>query len=196
MKFLFDLFPLILFFAAYKMYDIFVATAVAIAASFVQLSVFWLKNRRFETIHVVTLAALIVFGGMTLILRDPIFIKWKTTIVNWIFAAIILYSQFAAKRTVVEVLLGSKVHMSQKGWHSINLSWGLFFFFIGALNIYVAFYYGLDLDEARREEIWVNFKVFGVIGLTLVFLVIQVFNMSRFMKLDEPDSSEGKTNKN
>ena len=184
MKFLFDIFPLLLFFAAYKMYDIFVATAVAIAASAVQLSWFWIRHKRFETMHVVTLAALIVFGGMTLLLRDPVFIKWKTTIVNWIFAVIVLYSQFATKRTVLEALMGSKLDLPTKSWRSMNLSWGLFFTLVGALNIYIAFYYGLHLEEARREEIWVNFKVFGVMGLTLAFVVIQVFIIARHLKDD------------
>ena len=187
MKFLFDIFPVLLFFVAYKMYDIFVATAIAIVASGVQLAIFWFKHRRFETMHVVTLIALVLFGGMTLVLRDPVFIKWKTTIVNWIFAAIILYSQFFTKRTVVEALLGSKMHLPPPAWRSLNLNWGLFFAFVGALNIYVAFYYGLDLDEARREEIWVNFKVFGVIGLTIVFLFIQMFRIARYLKPQSTD---------
>ncbi len=173
------------------MYDIFVATGVAIAASVVQLAVFWFRHRRFETMHVVTLCALVVFGGMTLVLRDPVFIKWKTTIVNWIFAAIILYSQFFTSRTVMETLLGSKMHLPTPAWRSMNLSWGLFFTFIGALNIYVAFYFGLELDEARREEIWVNFKVFGVIGLTLVFMVFQIFRIYKYLNQDNPNDSSG-----
>lgn len=189
MKFLFDLLPLILFFAAYKMYDIFVATGVAIAASFVQIAGFWLKHRRYETMHVITLAALVVFGGMTLLLRDPLFIKWKTTIVNWIFAAIILYSQFFTKRSVSEVLFGEKaqIQLPRKAWRIFNMNWGLFFLFVGALNIYVAFYYGLHLDEAVREEIWVNFKVFGVIGLTIVFTIIQIILMARYAKIEDLD---------
>ncbi len=187
MKLLFDLFPVLLFFAAYKMYDIFVATGVAIAASAVQLVAFWIKHRRFETMHVVTLCALVVFGGMTIVLRDPVFIKWKTTIVNWIFAAIILYSQVFTKRTALEVLLGSKLHLPAPAWRSMNRNWGLFFAFVGLLNIYVAFYYGLDLDEARREEIWVNFKVFGVIGLTMVFMFYQMFRIAKYLKPEDVD---------
>lgn len=190
MKFLYDIFPLVLFFIAYKMYDIFVATMVAIVASVIQVSYFWFKHKRFETIHLVTLGAIVVFGGLTVILRDPVFIKWKTTIVNWIFATVILYSQFFTKRTVLEILLGSKVEMRPEGWRSTNLSWGLFFLFVGALNIYVAFYYGLDLDEARREEIWVNFKVFGVIGLTIIFVILQVFNMARYANLETPEKDK------
>ena len=184
MKFLFDLLPLILFFAAYKMYDIYVATGVAIAASFVQIAGFWLKHRKFETMHVVTLGALVVFGGMTIFLRDPLFIKWKTTIVNWIFAAVIIYSQFFTKRSVSEVLFGDKaqIQLPRKAWRIFNMNWGIFFLFVGALNIYVAFYYGLHLDESVREEIWVNFKVFGVIGLTLAFTFVQILVMARMAK--------------
>jgi len=191
MKFLFDLLPLILFFSAYKIFVIFVATGVAIAASFVQIAGFWIKHRRFETMHVITLAALVLFGGMTLLLRDPLFIKWKTTIVNWIFAAIILYSQFFTKRSVSEILLADKaqIQLPRKAWRIFNMNWGLFFLAVGALNIYVAFYYGLHLDEALREEIWVNFKVFGIIGLTLVFTVIQIIVMARF--LSSAKSSNG-----
>ncbi len=191
MKFLFDLLPLILFFAAYKMYDIFVATGVAIAASFVQISAFWLKNRKFESMHVITLVVLVVFGGMTLLLRDAVFIKWKTTIVNWIFAAIILYSQFFTKRSVSEVLFGekAKIKLPRKAWRLFNLNWGLFFLFVGALNIYVAFFYGLHLDEAVREEHWVNFKVFGVMILTFVFMIIQFILI--YLQLSRTAEREG-----
>ncbi len=176
MKFLYDLFPLILFFAAYKIYDIFVATGVAIASSFVQIGLFWWKNRRFETLHVITLGALVVFGGLTLLLRDPVFIKWKTTIVYWIIGGAVLYSQFFTKQTAFEWLAGNnaKVQLPSSVWRNINLNWGLFSIFIGFLNIYVAFYYGLDLPEAQREEIWVNFKVFGVLALTLIFMLIVI----------------------
>ena len=92
MQLLFDFFPLLLFFAAYKWYGIFVATGVAIVASIIQVSVHWLRNRRFETAHLTTLGVIVVFGGLTLIFRDDTFIKWKPTIVNWLFAAIVLAS--------------------------------------------------------------------------------------------------------
>lgn len=193
MKFLFDLFPLILFFAAYKLYDIFVATGVAIAASFVQLSVSWWKNKKFETLHLITLGALVVFGGLTLLLRDPVFIKWKTTIVYWIIGSAVLYSQFFTKKTAFEWLAGmnDKIQLPISVWRNINLYWGIFSIFVGFLNIYVAFYYGLDLPEARREEIWVNFKVFGVLGLSFAFMLIIIptfiWRATRQMEIDEDD---------
>lgn len=193
MKFLFDLFPLILFFAAYKMYDIYVATGVAIAAAFVQVIAFWLKNRRFETMHVVTLGALIVFGGMTIVLRDPAFIKWKTTIVYWLLALIVLFSQFLTKRTVVEALMADKLPLPREAARMFNLHWAIFAFALGALNIYVAFFYGLELDETRREEIWVNFKVFGVLVLTMVFMAFEIFLMIRVAKQHGEETSATET---
>jgi intracellular septation protein len=182
MKFLFDLFPLLLFFAAFKLYDIYVATAVAIAASFVQVGWFWFKHRRFETIHLVTLGTIAIFGGLTLFLRDDTFIKWKPTLVYWILAALTLASQYFGKRTVVERMLGEQLKLPHAVWRRLNLSWGVFFAALGAVNLYVAFYYGLELDAAVRQEIWVQFKVFGLLGLTLIFTFAQAFFMARHMQ--------------
>ena len=109
MKFLYDLFPLLLFFAAFKLYDIYVATAVAIVASVVQVAAFWWRHRRFETLHLVTLAVIVVFGGLTLILRDDTFIKWKPTLVYWILATIVLGSQLLGQKTAIERLLGHQL---------------------------------------------------------------------------------------
>ncbi len=167
------------------MYDIYVATGVAIVASFVQMVAFWLKHRRFEKMHVITLAALVVFGGLTILLRDPVFIKWKTTIVYWILGSIILFSQFVTKRTVVEALMADKIQLPKQAVRRFNLHWAVFAYAVGTLNIYVAFYYGLELDEARREEIWVNFKVFGVLILTAIFMFIEIFLMARTASKDE-----------
>lgn len=186
MKFLYDLFPLLLFFAAFKLYDIYVATAVAIAASFVQVASFWFKHRRFETMHLVTLGVLVVFGGLTLFLQDDTFIKWKPTLVYWILGALVLGSQWIGKKTVIERLLGSQITLPPAVWARQNLSWGIFFAALGVLNLYVAFYYGLDLDPAARQEIWVNFKVFGLLGITLAFTLLQGVLMARHMG-EKPD---------
>lgn len=182
MKFLYDFFPLLLFFAAFKLYDIYVATAVAIAASFVQVALYWLKRRRFETMHLVTLGVLVVFGGLTLILRDDTFIKWKPTIVYWILGALVLGSQFIGEKTVIERLLGGQITLPRHVWQLQNLSWAIFFMILGALNLYVAFYYGLELDGDTRQAIWVNFKVFGLLGLTIVFIVLQALTMAKYIQ--------------
>lgn len=191
MKFLYDLFPLLLFFAAFKLYDIYVATAVAIVASFVQVGLFWFKHRRFETMHLVTLGVIAVFGGMTLVLRDDTFIKWKPTLVYWILAAVLLVSQWFGEKTAIERMMSSQISLPTIVWKRLNISWGIFFAALGAVNLYVAFYYGLDLDEATRRNIWVNFKVFGLLGLTLVFVVAQAFFMAKHIQ-DKPGTGESK----
>jgi intracellular septation protein len=174
MKFLFDLFPILLFFLAYKLYDIYVATAVAIAAAFLQTGLYWLKHRKFETMHLVTLAILVVFGGLTLVLHDPVFIKWKPTVVNWLFALIFLGSRFIGKRTLVERMMSHAISVPAVVWLKLNWAWTLFFIVIGLVNLFVAYTYS--------EAIWVNFKLFGMLGLTLVFVFAQAFYLSRFME--------------
>jgi len=177
MKFLFDLFPIILFFLTYKLYDIYVATAVAIAAAFVQTGLYWLKHRKFENMHLVTLAILIVFGGLTLVLRDPIFIKWKPTVVNWLFGAVFLGSRFIGKRTLVERMMSHAITVPGPVWVKLNWSWVAFFMGMGVLNLYVAYNYS--------EDTWVNFKLFGMMGLTIAFVFIQAFFLSRYMTPEE-----------
>ena len=187
MQLLFDFFPLILFFAAYKWYGIFVATGVAIVASIIQVSVHWLRNRRFETAHLTTLGVIVLFGGLTLMFRDDTFIKWKPTIVNWLFAAIVLASHMGQRRTVLEYLLGEKINLPVTIWRKVNLAWGLFFLAAGALNYYVAFVFRSELDPQLRTDLWVNFKVFGLMGLTLAFAVIQMMLVARYIVTDNSD---------
>ena len=193
MKFLFDLFPVILFFVAYKTYDIFIATAVAIAASALQVGLFWIKHRRFEKMHLVTLGLIAVLGGATLIFQDALFIKWKVTVVNWIFGLAFIGSLYIGEKPLAERMMGGSVVLPRKIWSRLNWSWAIFFIIVGFINIYVAFYYGLDLDEKSREEIWVNFKLFGVMGLTFTFVLAQAFYMTRHIQ-EEPaeESSEPK----
>ncbi|MHB8534816.1 MAG: septation protein A [Sulfuricaulis sp.] len=182
MKFLYDLFPLLLFFAAFKFYDIYVATAVAIVASFVQVGYFWFRHRRFETMHLVTLAIIVVFGGLTLALHDDTFIKWKPTLVYWILAGIMFGSQWFGAKTLIERMMSKQIALSVPVWRRLNLSWAIFFALLGAVNIYVAFYYRLDLDAETRRNLWVDFKVFGSFGLTLVFAIAQAFFMAKHIQ--------------
>ncbi len=194
MKFLFDLFPVILFFVAYKMYDIFVATAVAIAASAVQVGAYWLKHRSFEKMHLVTLGLITVLGGATLVFQDALFIKWKVTVVNWAFALAFIGSLYIGQKPLVERMMGGSISLPQEVWKRLNWSWAIFFIIVGLINIYVAFYYGLELDEKAREEIWVNFKLFGVMGLTFAFVIAQAFYMTRHIEEEETELAPASEN--
>ncbi|MGE0371425.1 MAG: septation protein A [Gammaproteobacteria bacterium] len=178
MKLLFDFFPVLLFFAAYKLTgdNIYIATAVAIAATFVQSAVFWLRHRRLEKMHVITLVLLVVFGGATLLLQDEVYIKWKPTVLNWLFGLVFIGSHFIGDRPVIQRLMAQAVTLPQAVWYRLNLLWSLFFIAVGFINLYVV--YNFDTDT------WVNFKLFGIIGLTLLFIIAQSFYIGRYIKHD------------
>ncbi len=180
MKLLFDFFPVILFFAAYKLQGIYVATLVAIVATFVQVGWLWLRHRRVETMHLVTLGLIVVFGGATLYLHDEQFIKWKPTVINWLFGLAFLASQFIGKKPFIQRMMGSNIELPPSVWTRLNLSWALFFLFLGSANLFVV--YTFDTDT------WVNFKLFGMLGLTLTFVIVQAFFLSRY--LPEPQSDK------
>ena len=197
MKFLFDLFPLLLFFAAFKLFDIYIATGVAIVASFAQVGIFWLKHRRFETIHLITLAVIVIFGIRCGVAHGRVDLEAAVQHscnvyfhdAGWLLGALILGSHMIGKKTAIEHLLGAKIKLPARVWSQYNLSWGVFFLLMGALNIYVAFYYGLDLDDTERREIWVNFKVFGLLGLTLAFTVVQAMFLAKYIDPGEKGKS-------
>lgn len=180
MKFLFDFFPIFLFFIAYKAYDIYVATAVIIVASIIQVGWFWLQNRRVEKMHIITLFIVVIFGGATLAFDDPDFIKWKPTVVNWLFGVAFIGSQFIGKKPIVQRMMEANVELPASIWPKLNIAWAIFFIFSGALNLYVAFSGHYDMDT------WVNFKMFGMIGLTFVFIIGQAFFIGRY--IEEPET--------
>jgi len=174
MKLLYDYFPIICFFIAYKLYGIYVATAVTIIASAIQVSVYWLIYRRFEKVHLITFVLILVLGGSTLLFHKMIFIKWKPSIIYWLFSIALIVSQYFGKLTLIHRMLGDKIKLPQKIWSRINFFWALFFLFLGVLNLYVVYHY--------TTNAWVNFKLFGTLGLTLVFIILQVLYMYRHME--------------
>lgn len=178
MKFIADLLPVILFFLAYHLFDIYVATAVAVAAAGLQIAYLKIRHRPITTMQWVTLVLLMVFGGLTLLLHDPVFFKWKPTIVNWLFGAVFLVAPLLSPRTPIERLMGHAINLPKSAWRRLNLAWGLFFWALGGINLFVAYRF----DEAT----WVNFKLFGLIGLTLAFALAQGFYLSRHM-IPEPE---------
>ena len=165
MKLLFDLFPVILFFVAFKFQGIYVATAVAIAAT--TLQIIWTKFRhgKVDTMLWVSFAIIAVLGGATLLLHDETFIKWKPSVLYWLFSAILLVSNLLFNKNLMKSLLQEKIALPLHAWNRLNLSWSLFFAALGFINLYVAFNYSTDA--------WVNFKLFGFTGLMLVFILAQ-----------------------
>lgn len=221
MKFLADFFPVILFFVAYKLYGIYIATAVAIAASVIQVTYGWLRKRHVEKMHLITLAILALFGGLTILLQDRTFIMWKPSVINWLFGAVFLASQFIGSKNLVQRMMESSIDVPDLIWRKLNLTWSLFFILLGFLNLYVAndFFVAerqlmeltglqqIDFDNCSQhfqgnalemcntahslEESWVNFKLFGMMGLTLGFIVLQAFYLARHLRENELKHEEG-----
>ncbi len=189
MKMLFDFFPIIVFFAAYKLSDnnMVIATEAGIAATVLQVALFWLKHRRFEKMHLITLVLISVFGGITIALEDSFYIKWKTTILEWVFALVFLASQFFGKKNLVERMMGAAIRAPVHVWRKLNYAWVGFFILMGFINLYVI--YNFD------DETWVNFKTFGMLGMTIVFVILQSIYVTRhteteFIEQAEVDKSE------
>lgn len=180
MKVLFDLFPVILFFVAFKFSDIYIATGVAIVATFLQIGWVWFRHRKVDTMLWISLGVITVFGGATLIFHNETFIKWKPTVLYWLFAATLLGGQIFFKRNLIKSMLADKMVMPDVAWNRMNLSWVGFFTAMGLLNLYVAYSFS--------TEIWVNFKLFGGMGLTFVFVLLQGLMLSKY--IEEKPSEE------
>jgi len=180
MKLLFDMFPVILFFIAYKMYDIYTATAVIIVATVLQVAYVYAKNKRVEKIHIITLVLILIMGGLTLILHDEAFIKWKPTIVNWGFALVFLGSHYIGNKPIIRRMMDSAISLPDVIWVRLSYMWIVFFILSGVTNLYVAYNYDTDT--------WVDFKLFGLMGMTLVFIVIQGFYINRYMEESESEA--------
>ena len=184
MKALVDFFPVVAFFIAYYVPDdrsqaIYLATAVAIAASLIQVTAYWLFTRRVEKMHLITFLLILVLGGATLLLQDKQFIMWKPTAVNWLFAVVFLGSEFIGDKNMVQRMMDHAISVPPRVWTILNRSWVTFFVLMGAINLFVAYTFA--------ENIWVNFKLFGMLGLTLLFAIGQAVYMSRYM----PETKEG-----
>jgi intracellular septation protein len=165
MQFLVDLLPVIAFFVAYKLADIYVATGVLIIGVLLQTAASWLKHRKVSPMLLTSAALVLVFGGLTLLIHDPTFIKWKPSIVNWLFAIAFLASQYLRGPTIIERMMGHNVALDGADWRKLNFAWVGFFVVAGVLNLFVAYRYS--------EATWVNFKLFGLMGLTLAFALAQ-----------------------
>ena len=174
MKFLFDLFPVALFFVAFKLSGIYVATAVAIATTVAQVA--WLKLRG-KPVHVMlwaSLAIIVVFGGATLFLKDETYIKWKPTVLYWLFGVVLAGSALLFDKNLIRALLSEQMQLPERVWRRLNWSWVGFFAFMGAANLYVAFHFSTDL--------WVSFKLFGGMGLMFAFVIAQSLLLAKYVE--------------
>jgi intracellular septation protein len=176
MKFLFDLFPVFLFFLAFKLAGIFVATAVAIGATFAQIGWVWWRHRRVDAMLWASLAIVTVFGGATLLLHDETFIKWKPTVLYWLFSGVLVVSAFGFEKNLIRTMLSKQLQLPDPVWARLNLAWAAFFVLMGTLNLFIAFRFPLD--------VWVNFKLFGGMGLMLVFVLLQGVMLSKYIEKD------------
>ena len=214
MKQLFDFFPILLFFIIYKFFldlpdelilsinnifpfmnmqpgeskhAIYLATLTAILATIVQVMLTVALTKRVEKMHIITLVLLLVFGGATLYFKDPLFIKWKPTAINWLFAAVFFGSQFIGKKPLVQRMMGHALEIDDpQVWKKLNLAWIGFFIFSGVANLIVAFNFS--------EDIWVDFKLFGLMGFTLIFVIGQSFYLARYLPQEGTESSNKENN--
>lgn len=185
MKLFFDFLPIVLFFIAYKfggglyqwngqeynLEGIYVATAVMIVATIVQTSYGWLRHGKVEKSHLITLVLVLVLGGATLWLQNPNFIKWKPTAVNWLFALVFLGAHLFTDKSLLERMMAEHIQLPTAIWLRLNIAWILFFILSGMANLYVAF----NFDEAT----WVNFKLFGLLGITIIFIIAQSIYLAK-----------------
>jgi len=182
MKLLFDFFPVVLFYTVYNVRKtgnddidaMIVATAVLMAATVVQVAVNWFKNHKVENMHIVVLLLALVFGGATIYFRDQQYLIWKVTLVNWLFAIVFLGSHFIGDTPIVRRMMQNAIELPEFIWNRLSYMWIIFFFALGAINLAVARNVNFDT--------WVDFKLFGLLGLTIAFVVIQTIYMSRHVK--------------
>ena len=174
MKFLFDLFPLLCFFVAYLLADIFVATAAVIVATVGQVSWLWLRKRPIDPMLWMTLAIVLVFGGLTIYLNDNRFILWKPTILYWMFSVVLAVSALFLRKNLIKAMYSKlELHLPDVIWSRLNWSWSIFFALLGVANLYVAFTYS--------ESTWVKVKTFGLPTVMILFMVGQVLIISRYV---------------
>ena len=174
MKLFLDFFPIILFFVAFKFAGIYVATGVAMVATVGQIGWLRYKTGKVDPMQWVSLGVIVLFGGATLISHNDTFIKWKPTVLYWLMAGALLAGQVFFRRNLLKSLMGAQMELPDAAWRVMNWSWTAFFAAMGVINLWVAFNFDTDT--------WVNFKLFGGLGLMLVFVVGQALYLSRHMK--------------
>ncbi|MDU6410861.1 MAG: septation protein A [Yersiniaceae bacterium] len=184
MKQFLDFLPLVVFFVVYKLYDIYAASGALIAATALALIFTWVKYRKVEKMTLITFAMVAVFGTLTLVFHDDLFIKWKVTVIYVLFALALLVSQWMLRKPLIQRMLGKELTLPDGVWNRLNTAWALFFLLCGLANIYVAFW--------LPQSVWVNFKVFGLTALTLVFTLLSGLYIYRHMPDEQKNPQEPK----
>ena len=172
-KIFFDFLPVFVFFITYKFTNIFIATIALIIATLLQVLYELVVYRKISTISLITFIAILIFGGATVYFGDEKLIKLKVTIINWLFSIILIYSSYFMKSTIIERIIGHNIELPKKVWKKLNNIWGWFFFFLGILNLIVMYSFSTNF--------WVNFKLFGILGITIVFIIFQSIFLSKYL---------------
>ena len=178
----FEYIPLILFFVVSKFADIYWATASLIATSALQILYYVIKKEKVPTRNWIFFGLIVVFGGLTIFLQNDLFLKWKVTIINGIFSIALIVSYYGFKKNIIKQFLSESLTLPDPIWVKLNLAWAALFALLGALNLYVAFNYDLDT--------WVNFKVFGLTGITLVFAIGSIFSLYKYLPQEDDEVVE------
>lgn len=179
MKILLDFLALILFFIVYFFSrDIYTATGVAIVAGIVQAAVIFWRSKRLDTMQIVSLGLIIVFGGATILLHNPLFIKWKPTLLFWAMS-LALAAGMLLKKNILQALMGKEIELPTPVWQKLSYAWLAFFGLLGAINLFVAYQYS--------EETWVTYKVFGAMGLMIIFFIGQAVYMAKYLPQEHKD---------
>lgn len=191
MQFFFDFFPIVAFFVAYKLKGIYVATGVLLVASVIQIAVHWIRTRSVSRMHLISAGLVLLFGGITLALQNPLYIQWKPTILFWLMGIVFLASRFIGEKPLVQRMFQSKtmqeamsapIELNLVEWRNLNLAWVIYFAIVGIANLYVVYNYS--------ENTWVNFKLFGLLGSQVVFVVLQTLWIFSRIRSREPADGE------
>ena len=173
MQLLYSFLPIIFFFAIYKFYGIYFATISAILICAAQLICHWIRFKKIDKFQLISLIIILLLGGLTLILHNPIFIKLKPTVLYALLAISFTVSQFI-KKPLIRYLLGAKISLPDYAWRTLNTFWTGFCLLIALTNTYIAYNCSTDF--------WVNFKLFGILGSTILFVILQAFYLSKHIK--------------
>ena len=178
MQFFFDLLPIFLFFLTYQVYNnLILATTVAIVTTSFQVIWFRWKHGKFGKVNVISFFSILVLGSATILLKNELFIKWKPTVVYWILGALLLSSHFFGKTPIIKRVAEHTFELPNHTWKQLNISWCIFFTTMGFLNLYVIYHYD--------TKTWVNFKMFGTLGLTLTFIIIQLCFIAKVIRMNK-----------